>query len=151
MTATPVNITLHRKSRTLEIEWHDQVTHLIPCELLRVCSPSAEVRGHTPEQAVLVTGKRFVGIERLEPVGSYALRLMFDDGHDTGLYTWGLLRDLGEHREAHWKDYLVRLKSAGGSREPRVDAPRTARNLGGSGNAEAVSEWTPVTIREPVS
>ncbi len=140
MAATPTNITLHRRSRTLEVEWDDQVAHVLPCELLRVYSPSAEVRGHTPDQAVLVTGKRSVGITQIELVGSYAIRPTFDDGHDTGLYTWEFLRDLGENREAHWKDYLIRLKSAGASREgAATNAPRS----------EVVGEWKPVTIQEP--
>ena len=140
MAATPTNITLHRRSRTLEVEWDDQVAHVLPCELLRVYSPSAEVRGHTPDQAVLVTGKRSVGITHIELVGSYAIRPTFDDGHDTGLYTWEFLRDLGENREAHWKDYLIRLKSAGASREgAATNAPPS----------EVVGEWKPVTIQEP--
>lgn len=142
MAAIPTNITLHRRSRTLEIEWDDQASHVLPCELLRVYSPSAEVRGHTPEQAVLVTGKRFVGISNIELVGNYAIRPTFDDGHDTGLYSWKLLRDLGENREAHWKDYLIRLKSASASREREdlaTDAPR----------GEVVGEWKPVTIQDP--
>lgn len=134
MAATPLNITLHRKSRTLEILWDDQVEHLLPCELLRVYSPSAEVRGHTPDQAVLITGKKRVGITRIEMVGSYAIRPVFDDGHDTGLYTWSILRDLGENREAHWKDYLVRLKTAGAGR----DAARPDRS---------VDEWQPVQLQ----
>ena len=139
MAANPTKIVLHRKSRTLEVGWDDGTAHLLPCELLRVYSPSAEVRGHTPEQAKLVTGKRFVGISRLEQVGSYAVRPYFDDGHDTGLYTWEILRDLGENHELHWKDYLTRLKSANGSREPS-DRPRAASG--------AVGEWRPVTIKE---
>ena len=135
----PKKITLHRKSRTLEIAWDDGRVHLLPCELLRVYSPSAEVRGHSPDQARLVVGKREVGISRLEQVGSYALRPHFDDGHDTGLYTWELLRDLGERREEHWKDYLIRLKSSGHSRE---SATRSAASGG------AVGEWRPVTIKD---
>lgn len=139
MAATPTKIILHRKSRTLEVGWDDGVAYLLPCELLRVYSPSAEVRGHTPEQAKLVTGKRFVGISRLEQVGSYAVRPYFDDGHDTGLYTWELLRDLGENRENHWKEYLTRLKSAGSSREPSIHPVASGA---------AVGEWHPVTIKE---
>lgn len=135
----PTKITLHRKSRTLEIDWDDGAVHLLPCELLRVYSPSAEVRGHSPEQAKLVTGKRRVGISRLEQVGSYALRPHFDDGHDTGLYTWELLRDLGERREQHWKDYLIRLKSSGGARETSAQ---------GSSPDGAVGEWRPLTIKD---
>lgn len=138
MAATPTTITLHRKSRTLEVGWDDGEVHLLPSELLRVYSPSAEVRGHTPEQAKLVTGKRFVGITRVEQVGSYAVRPYFDDGHDTGLFTWELLRDLGENREEHWKDYLTRLKSAGGSREP-ITSPVSS---------PAVGEWHPLTIKD---
>lgn len=138
--ATPTNIILHRRSRTLELEWDDEVVHLLPCELLRVYSPSAEVRGHTPDQAVLVTGKKSVGISQVELVGSYAIRPTFDDGHDTGLYTWELLRDLGDNREAHWKEYLIRLKSAGASRQStEINAP----------HSKVVGEWKPVTIQEP--
>ena len=144
MSASPVNMTLHRKSRTLEILWDDAVTHLLPCELLRVYSPSAEVRGHTPDQAVLVTGKKRVGVARMEMVGSYAIRLCFDDDHDTGLYTWSMLRDLGEQREAHWKDYLIRLKTAGASRESEASKPP-------DGDAHAdqdtvVGGWQPLSL-----
>ncbi len=140
MPAAPVNIILHRKSRTLEVLWDDAVTHVLPCELLRVYSPSAEVRGHAPEQAVLVAGKKRVGIERIEMVGSYAIRPCFDDGHDTGLYTWSILRDLGDNREAHWKDYLIRLKTAGASRDAK-DNGRT------QGRSEVVGEWQPLQVQ----
>ncbi len=140
MSATPVSITLHRKSRTLEVLWDDSAAHVLPCELLRVYSPSAEVRGHSPEQAALVTGKKRVGIERIEMVGNYAIRPCFDDGHDTGLYTWSILRDLGERREAYWKDYLVRLKTAGASRDADARTPVGRSN-------QAVGEWQPLHVQ----
>ena len=101
----------------LEIQFADGRTFRLPCEFLRVYSPSAEVRGHGPGQEVLQTGKRNVEIARLEPVGSYAVQLAFSDGHDTGLYSWDLLYDYGVRQEAMWNAYLERLTQAGASRD----------------------------------
>ncbi len=96
----------------------------LPCELLRAYSPSAEVRGHGPGQEVLQTGKREVGISAIEPVGNYAIRLVFSDGHDTGLYSWEYLYSLGENQDALWKQYLDRLEKAGASRDAGAPAPQ---------------------------
>ena len=114
----PTEITLHQTSRVLEITFADGRTFRLPCELLRVYSPSAEVRGHGPGQEVLQTGKKAVGIERIEPVGSYAIQLYFSDGHDTGIYSWPLLYDYGVRQEEMWRQYLERMAAAGASREP---------------------------------
>ena len=117
-TPRPTEITLHRQSRVLEIAFDDGVRYELPCEYLRVFSPSAEVRGHGPGQEVLQTGKRDVGIGEVEPVGVYALKLGFTDGHDTGIFSWEYLRELGAKRESNWKSYLARLEQAGKSRDP---------------------------------
>lgn len=109
----PTDITLHQKSRLLEVAFDDGARFQLPCEYLRVYSPSAEVRGHGPGQEVLQTGKENVNISAIDPVGSYAVRLCFDDGHDSGLYSWNLLHELGAHYEEKWRDYLERLKRAG--------------------------------------
>lgn len=105
---TPTNIALHQKSRVLELTWPDGVSQNLPCEYLRVYSPSAEVRGHGPGQETLQLGKEDVNIKDLELIGHYAVKLIFDDNHDSGLYDWGLLRDLGDHYEEYWADYLAR-------------------------------------------
>lgn len=109
----PSNIRLHRRSRTLELEFDGQQTYSLSAEYLRVYSPSAEVRGHGPGQAVLQVGKEDVGITDLEPVGQYAIRIVFDDGHNTGLYSWDLLYDLACNQDAYWRDYLAELAAAG--------------------------------------
>jgi DUF971 family protein len=114
----PTDIRLHQKSRVLEIAFDDGASFRLPCELLRVFSPSAEVRGHGPGQEVLQVGKENVNIRAIEPVGSYAIKLVFDDGHDTGLYSWELLYRLGERRDELWTQYLERLKQAGHERRP---------------------------------
>ena len=110
---TPIDINYHRKSRVLDLRYEDGTRFELSAEYLRVYSPSAEVRGHGPGQAVLQVGKERVGIERIEPVGHYAVRLRFDDGHDTGLYSWGELYRLGTERERLWAEYLQRLRDAG--------------------------------------
>lgn len=115
----PTEITLHQASRVLEVAFEDGKRFSLPCEYLRVYSPSAEVRGHGPGQEVLQVGKRDVGIKAVEPVGSYAVKLVFTDGHDTGLYSWQTLYDLGEHQEAYWQDYLDRMAKAGASRDAK--------------------------------
>lgn len=113
----PTQIHLHRQSRTLSVTFDDGCHFDLGAEYLRVHSPSAEVRGHGPGQAILQVGKEAVGIERIEPVGQYALRLHFDDGHNTGLYSWDLLYDLGENAVAYWQDYLDSLAAAGVRRD----------------------------------
>jgi DUF971 family protein len=115
--ARPIDIILHTGSKVLEIAFDDGQRFQLPFELLRVYSPSAEVQGHSPEQAVLQTGKRDVNVVGIEPAGHYAIKLIFSDGHDTGLYTWPYLYTLGVHREQRWADYLAKLAAAGGSRE----------------------------------
>ncbi len=108
-----VSINLHQKSRILELTFTDGKHFELPCELLRVYSPSAEVQGHGPGQSVLQTGKENVNIKQIEPVGHYAVKLIFDDGHNTGLYTWAYLYSIGEKKDALWKDYLKALSDAG--------------------------------------
>ena len=102
----------------LEIAFDDGSTFQLPCEYLRVYSPSAEVAGHGPGQEVLQVGKKNVGISELVPVGSYAVQINFDDGHDTGLYTWEKLYWLGKNQAILWQQYLDRMDAAGASREP---------------------------------
>ncbi|WP_426414957.1 gamma-butyrobetaine hydroxylase-like domain-containing protein [Aestuariirhabdus sp. LZHN29] len=114
----PVDIKLHRKSRILELTYGDGSRFELSCEYLRVHSPSAEVRGHGEGQETLQTGKINVNLKELVPVGNYALKLVFDDGHDSGLYDWNYLRDLGENHDLHWQHYLDRLDQAGASRDP---------------------------------
>lgn len=112
----PVNINLHQKSRVLEVEYEDGTVHQLPCEYLRVYSPSAEVTGHGPGQEVLQLNKEEVTIDAITPQGNYALKLSFDDKHDTGLYTWEYLYELGDTYEERWQLYLQRLKEAGHER-----------------------------------
>jgi DUF971 family protein len=114
----PTEIKLHQKSRILEVAFADGKTFRLPCEFLRVYSPSAEVRGHGPGQEVLQTGKKNVEITRVEPVGHYAVQLAFSDGHDTGIYSWDLLYDYGVRQEEMWQHYLKRMEEAAASREP---------------------------------
>jgi len=102
----PIEIKVDKDRRLLKVSFDDGARFELSAELLRVLSPSAEVQGHSPEQRVTVPGKKAVAIARLEPVGNYAVRIAFDDGHDTGLYTWDYLRELGEHRDARWQGYL---------------------------------------------
>jgi DUF971 family protein len=117
-TPMPTEIKLHQKSRMLEIAFSDGQRFELPCEFLRVYSPSAEVRGHGPGQEVLQAGKKNVEITDVQPVGSYAVQLVFSDGHDSGLYSWDYLHDLGVNQEALWKQYLERMNEAGARREP---------------------------------
>lgn len=114
----PTNITLHQASKLLSIEYDDGQKFDLSCEFLRVWTPSADARGHSPGQEVLQVGKRNVSINSIEPVGNYAIRLIFSDGHDTGLYSWDTLYEFGLHREELWQAYLDKLASAGASREP---------------------------------
>ncbi len=115
----PESINLHQKSRILEITFSDGQNFELSCELLRVYSPSAEVKGHGPGQSVLQTGKENVSITRIEPVGHYAVKLIFDDGHETGLYSWAYLYELGENKDELWKDYLQGLSDAGHQRQDK--------------------------------
>lgn len=119
-TPKPSNITYHQKSRILEISFDEGSSFSMSAEYLRVHSPSAEVQGHTPDQAVLQVGKENVRIEAIEPVGNYAVLLRFSDDHDTGIYAWDTLYDLGKHQDSYWKDYLKRLREAG--HERKLDA-----------------------------
>lgn len=114
----PTEITLHQQSKVLEIAFDDGACYKLPFELLRVYSPSAEVRGHGAGQETLQVGKRNVVLTDITPAGSYALKLTFDDGHDSGLYTWEYLYELGKYQDAMWHDYLAKLEAAGASREP---------------------------------
>ena len=113
----PTEIKLHQKSRVMEIAFSDGRSFHLPYELLRVYSPSAEVRGHGPGQEVLQTGKRAIEIRSLEPIGSYAVQPTFSDGHSTGIFSWDYLYELGENQDKLWAQYLARLEQAGGSRE----------------------------------
>jgi len=114
----PTEIKLHQKSRLLEVTFDDNSHFKLSCEYLRSHSPSAEVRGHGHGQEVLQVGKEKVNISEIEPVGSYAVCLHFDDGHATGIYSWEYLHDLGANQEANWKRYLERLEAAGHKRKP---------------------------------
>ena len=116
--ANPTEITLHQQSRQLEIAFDDGARYSLPFEFLRVHSPSAEVRGHGAGQETLQVGKQKVNLLNIDPVGSYAVKLTFDDGHDSGLYTWEYLHELGKYQDAMWHDYLRKLEAAGKSREP---------------------------------
>ena|SRR5688572_10383553 len=114
----PTDIRLHKKTALLELKYPDGGIYTLPAEFLRVHSPSAEVRGHGPGQEVLQTGKINVKIGSIEPVGNYAVRLNFDDDHNTGIYSWEYLRELALHQQEMWDEYLQRLKAAGARREP---------------------------------
>lgn len=116
-TPRPTSIRLHQKSRVLEVVFDDGSHFELPCEYLRVYSPSAEVQGHGPGQETLQVGKEDVNITAIEPVGSYAVRLTFDDGHDTGLYSWPVLYKLGCNQDQLWQAYLERLAAAGHQRK----------------------------------
>ncbi len=110
---TPTEIRYDKESRTLTVSYEDGKSWSYSAEYLRVYSPSAEVRGHAPGEEVLQVGKEDVAIEKIEPVGRYAVSLKFDDGHDTGIYSWDWLYTLGENMETYWQQYLDRLKEAG--------------------------------------
>ena len=131
MSDTPIltGIPLHKSSRTLELAYGDQ-SYELPFEFLRVLSPSAEVRGHGPGQETLQTGKRLVQITAIEPVGHYAIRPVFSDGHDSGIYSWDLLRSFCVNREALWEDYLRRLEAAGHHPESGRDLPMVTQGKG---------------------
>ena len=114
----PTELKLRKSARTLTVTFADDARFELPLEYLRVFSPSAEVRGHGPGQEVLQVGKKHVTVTRIEPVGAYAIRLVFDDGHNSGLFSRDVLYDLGQHHAANWASYLKRLSDAGASREP---------------------------------
>ena len=135
-TPQPTALTLHSKSRVLEITFDDGAEYALPFELLRVYSPSAEVRGHGPGQEVLQTGKRHTGITALDPVGHYAVQPTCSDGHATGIYSWDYLYHLGANQQPLWADYMARLHDAGFAldtgREPSAILPVAAS--GGCGH-----------------
>lgn len=114
----PTDIVLHQQSHALEIAFDDGERFTLPCELLRVYSPSAEVRGHWGQYAKLQVDKQDVNITEIRPVGAYAVKLFFDDGHNSGLYDWGFLYDLGRKRDIYWNEYLQKLAEAGHKRQP---------------------------------
>ena len=116
-TPSPTSLTVHQTSRVLEIGFADGASFRIPFELMRVYSPSAEVQGHGPGQEVLQTGKRGVGIEAVEPVGNYGIQPHFDDGHNSGIFTWPYLYQLGSQQDALWAKYAARLAEAGVDRD----------------------------------
>lgn len=118
--AWPVEIRLRKAEKQLEIAFDDGKRFSLPAELLRVESPSAEVQGHGASQKQIVAGRRHVGILALEPVGNYAIRIRFDDLHDTGIFSWQYLHELGENQERIWAEYLANLETRGLSREPGV-------------------------------
>ena len=124
---TPQSITVHGQSRVLEVGFSDGASFRIPFELMRVYSPSAEVQGHGPGQEVLQTGKRQVGLLSLEPVGNYAVKPVFTDGHESGIFSWALLYELGSQQDALWARYEQRLAAAGADR----DTPMAASGGGG--------------------
>ncbi len=126
-TPQPTAITVHRNSRLLEVAFEDGACFKIPFELMRVCSPSAEVQGHGPGQEVLQTGKRQVDVESVEPVGHYAIQPSFSDGHSSGIFSWDYLYFLGSRQAELWRDYEARLQAAGADRDaPSVVAPPSA-------------------------
>lgn len=120
---TPTEIKLRRKSSVLEVAFGDGARYQLPFEYLRVYSPSAEVRGHGAGEGKLELAKERVQVTAVDPVGNYSVRLVFDDGHDTGLYTWTYLRDLGENYDARWARYLERCEKLGYERKPLPVAP----------------------------
>ena len=129
----PNKISLHLKSKQLELAYDDGVYQL-DAEYLRVYSPSAEVRGHG--NPVLQTGKRGVALVGVEPSGNYALKLIFDDGHDSGLYSWDYLHELCQQRDSYWQAYLEQLQQAGASRDPQPGEPVAAKPMGGCGGGK---------------
>jgi DUF971 family protein len=137
--ANPTELTVHQKSRLLDIAFDDGAAFSLPFELLRVYSPSAEVKGHGPGQEVLQVGKREVGISGVEPVGNYGVKPIFTDGHATGIYTWDYLYQLGSGQESLWQDYLRRLQAAGfdgdSGRQPGTVLPGAVARTGGCGHS----------------
>lgn len=134
----PTNITLHQASRLLALSYDDGQHFELSCEFLRVFTPSAEARGHGPGQEVLQVGKRDVTIERIEPVGNYAIRLVFSDGHDSGIYSWDMLYGFGQHRDELWAAYLEKMAASGASRDP-VAKPAGIPPVNPSDNSQPTS------------
>lgn len=134
---TPTELTVHQQSRLFDIAFDDGSAFSIPFELMRVYSPSAEVKGHGPGQEVLQVGKREVGIRGVEPVGNYAVKPLFTDGHESGIFTWDFLYKLGSEHDALWADYMARLHAAGfegdSGREPGTVLPGAPVRTGGCG------------------
>ncbi len=126
----PAGLVLHKQSKVLEVQYEDGRSYRLPFELLRVMSPSAEVKGHGPGQETLQTGKREVVVAGLAPVGHYAIQLMFSDGHDSGIYTWDYLYTLATRQDEIWADYFAKLAAAGLDR----DAPMTPGGAHGHGH-----------------
>lgn len=124
LSTRPIGIELHKRSAILELKYADGHTYQLSAEYLRVYSPSAEVRGHSTDDAVLQTGKINVKITGVKPVGHYAIQLEFDDGHDTGLYAWDYLYMLCKNQKHNWEDYLQRLHEAGTTRDPEAQVVR---------------------------
>jgi len=120
---SPTKITYHKRSKMLELDYADGSATL-PAELLRVYSPSAEVRGHSDASRVLQTGKRHVGVREIQAVGNYAIRIVFDDGHDSGIFSWPFLRDLADNQQRYWQRYLDELKERNASRLPTIAVGR---------------------------
>ena len=114
----PTEIRYKKDEKILEVDFDDGAKFRLPAELLRVESPSAEVQGHAPDQKQIVAGRRHVGIMEIEPVGNYAVRIKFDDMHDTGIYSWQYLHELGQNKDTVWLDYLTALAASGQSRDP---------------------------------
>jgi DUF971 family protein len=133
-TPIPTEIKLHQKSRILEMAFESGERFELSYEFLRVFTPSAEARGHGPGQETLQVGKQDIAIERIEPVGNYAIKPVFSDGHDSGLYSWDMLYNLGVHRDELWQTYLDRLHAEGASRDPAVCPPPAAKQSGGCGS-----------------
>ncbi len=130
---TPSSITVHSRSRVLEVGFSDGASFRIPFELMRVCSPSAEVQGHGPGQEILQTGKRHVELLDLQPVGNYAVQPRFSDGHDTGIFSWDLLYELGARQDQLWAEYERRLAAAGVDRDAPMAGKTAAPAHGGQG------------------
>ena len=129
----PTEIKLHQASRAMELSFADGTSFRMSYEFLRVYSPSAEVRGHGPGQETLQVGKREVTIAEVEPIGHYAIRPIFSDGHNTGIYSWEYLHDLGTRQQELWQRYLARLAAAGASRDPDPNTPAPAHACGHHG------------------
>jgi DUF971 family protein len=131
-TPIPTDIKLHQKSRFVELFYENGEHYELDFEYLRVFTPSAEARGHGPGQETLQTGKRNVGIERVEPIGTYALCFVFSDGHDSGLYSWDLLYNLGKHHDELWQGYLEQIEAQGLSRDVDTTSPKASGGSCGS-------------------
>jgi len=132
--ALPTSLTVHVKSRVMEVGYDDGTNYRIPFELMRVYSPSAEVMGHGPGQETLQVGKMHVIIESLEPVGHYGVKPRFSDGHESGIFSWEYIAWLGANQDPLWQDYLARVEQAGASREPDTAVMATAQG-GGCGKS----------------